>query len=57
MTFRLSLRIPPTYDSTKGAAHLTELLTKDPPFGAKVTVSDVDIGNGWSAAPYNTWLE
>ena len=49
-SLRLSLRVPPTCDSTQAARELKALLEADPPYGAHVRF-DVDMpGEGWNAA-------
>ena len=57
MTFKLSLRVPPTFNCTKGVAFLQDLLTTNVPFGAKANLSQFDYGEGWNAPSYNPWLE
>jgi hypothetical protein len=44
---RCSLRLPPTYDAKKGNQLLEELLTKDPPHNAKITLHGGHCGSGW----------
>lgn len=46
---KLSLRLPPTCDGERAAKALKELLEKNPPYQAKVSVTIVDIGGGWNA--------
>ena len=48
-TCRLSIRLPPTMDCKKAQDIVCEILTKDPPFNAKVTVMPQQAGNGWAA--------
>lgn len=43
---KVSIRIPPTLDSKKAAEDLKAILTKDPPYGAKVEVTGLDAGAG-----------
>jgi acetylornithine deacetylase/succinyl-diaminopimelate desuccinylase-like protein len=55
LTYKLSLRLPPTLDAAQATATVTRLLEADPPFGAHVTV----IGSGesgWNAPPLASWL-
>ena len=33
---RLAIRLPPTYDSKKAKEIISEILSKDPPYGAKI---------------------
>ena len=53
---RLSLRLPPSVSGDDAASRLTELLTRDPPHGARVRFEG--LGNdGWNAPPLAPWLE
>ena len=53
---RVSLRLPPGISGKDAAAQLTELLTRDPPHGARIRFEAV--GNeGWNAPPLAAWLE
>jgi acetylornithine deacetylase/succinyl-diaminopimelate desuccinylase-like protein len=56
-SLKLSLRIPPTADPDTVAAELVERLSADPPYGARVTLSDVTGGPGWNAPALAGWLE
>jgi acetylornithine deacetylase/succinyl-diaminopimelate desuccinylase-like protein len=47
-TARLSLRLPPTFDADNAALILKDILTKDVPFNAKVTVDFRKPGTGWN---------
>lgn len=51
-TFKLSLRLPPTLDGTKASQRLVEILTTNPPYGAKVTATIEGVGSGWKCLPY-----
>lgn len=53
---KLSLRLPPTVDAEAAVATLKELLESDPPYGAKVTLENVDGASGWNAPPVAEWL-
>jgi acetylornithine deacetylase/succinyl-diaminopimelate desuccinylase-like protein len=53
----LSLRIPPTVDGGKAAAHLKKLLEKNPPYGAKVSFTAGQAATGWHAPKTAPWLE
>ena len=44
---RLSLRLSPVFDCEKAIELLTEKLTKDVPFNAKVSIIGTNGGNGW----------
>jgi len=56
-TIKLSLRLPPTLDCKKAVKDLEEILTKDPPYGAKITIVDSVAGAGWNAPPTHPWLD
>ena len=54
---RLSLRLPPGIDALEAKSRLTELLTKDPPYGARVRFESEEASDGWNAPPLAPWLE
>jgi acetylornithine deacetylase/succinyl-diaminopimelate desuccinylase-like protein len=54
---RVSLRIPPGVSGKKAAAFVTELLTRDPPYGAKVRFEGSEGSDGWNAPALAPWLE
>jgi acetylornithine deacetylase/succinyl-diaminopimelate desuccinylase-like protein len=54
---QLSFRIPPTCDHERALAAVTEALTKDPPYGARVTFTDGHAAPGWNAPSFAPWLE
>ena len=56
-TLKLSLRVPPTADAEAALAEMTERLLADPPYGARVTVTDEEFGPGWNAPALAPWLE
>ena len=56
-TLKLSLRLPPTCDADRALAALQDLLTSDPPYGARVTFEAEKGGEGWQAPPLAAWLE
>lgn len=56
-SLKLSLRVAPTGDAEAIAAEMTDALTNDPPYGAKVTVTDTEIVAGWNAPSLAAWLE
>ena len=56
-TFRFSIRLPPALDATKIGDVTLDLLTKDPPLGAKVTVSNWHAGGGWLAKQPHAWVK
>ncbi len=53
---RLSFRLPPAVKAEDAAAALREALLADPPFGAKVEVSDILGAEGWDAKPEQDWF-
>ena len=54
-TLVLSLRIPPTLPKEDAVRIVTETLTKDPPYGARVTLDFKKAGSGWSAPDVAPW--
>jgi acetylornithine deacetylase/succinyl-diaminopimelate desuccinylase-like protein len=54
---KLSLRIPPRVDAQVAAAAIKEALEKDPPYGAKVSFTDISAGSGWDAPEMAPWLD
>lgn len=56
-TFKLSVRLPPTVDARAAQEVLREVLTADPPYGARVTLAFDPPGTGWDAPPLAPWLE
>lgn len=46
---KLSLRLPPTGDPERVAKKLKSMLEKNPPYGAKVSLTILDAGRGWNA--------
>jgi acetylornithine deacetylase/succinyl-diaminopimelate desuccinylase-like protein len=55
LTYKLSLRLPPTLEADKATAVVKRLLDTEPPFGARVTVTGGGT-NGWNAPPLAPWL-
>ena len=55
-SLKLSLRIPPTADPVAVATELRDTLLADPPYGARVTVSNLDQAPGWNAPASAPWL-
>ncbi len=53
---KLSFRIPPTCDPATALAAVRSTLEADPPYGARVSFSDVESGPGWNAPPTAPWL-
>ena len=54
---KLSLRVPPTADVHKASEDLKRLLEADPPYGAVVTFTPEQGGQGWNAPALASWLE
>jgi acetylornithine deacetylase/succinyl-diaminopimelate desuccinylase-like protein len=56
-SLKVSLRIPPHVSAKAASATLEKLLTDEPPYGAEVTFSPDEPGDGWDAPPMAPWLE
>jgi acetylornithine deacetylase/succinyl-diaminopimelate desuccinylase-like protein len=54
---KLSLRIPPRLDAKQAEALVEGLLTRDPPYGAKVEWKRGGANHGWDSPPLASWLE
>jgi acetylornithine deacetylase/succinyl-diaminopimelate desuccinylase-like protein len=54
---KLSLRIPPRVDAQVAVDALKQALEQNPPYGAKVSFSDINASNGWDAPEMAPWLE
>ncbi len=54
---QLSFRLPPTCDADAALAAVEATLTADPPYGARVTFTGREAGQGWNAPPFATWLD
>jgi acetylornithine deacetylase/succinyl-diaminopimelate desuccinylase-like protein len=57
LTFKLSLRLPPTCDPGLAAKALRETLERDPPYGAQVKFESEGATGGWNAPAFAPWLE
>lgn len=55
-TVKLSLRLPPTADPDAALAALSDTLTANPPYGARVTFTPDTPAPGWNAPPFAPWL-
>ena len=55
LTWKLSLRLPPTLDADAATETVKRVLETDPPFGARVSVTGSGT-NGWHAPPLAPWL-
>ncbi len=53
---RLSLRIPPRVEAREVCEHISELLTRDVPYNAKVTFTPGMVADGWEAPELAPWL-
>lgn len=53
---RLSLRLPPLVDADLATEAVVAALTDAPPYGATVTVTDIESAAGWAAPPLDPWL-
>ncbi len=56
-SLKLSLRLPPTKPAGPALAELEKILLADPPYGAQVTFTKDEPGDGWNAPPLAPWLE
>jgi acetylornithine deacetylase/succinyl-diaminopimelate desuccinylase-like protein len=54
---RVSLRLPPTVDSVDAQRRVTELLTREPPYGSTVRFESSEASDGWNAPALAPWLE
>jgi acetylornithine deacetylase/succinyl-diaminopimelate desuccinylase-like protein len=54
---KLSLRLPPTVDGKRAGDLLQELLLRDPPNGAHVSLKLEKSSSGWNAPALSPWLE
>jgi acetylornithine deacetylase/succinyl-diaminopimelate desuccinylase-like protein len=55
LTYKLSLRLPPTLAADQATAAVKRVLETEPPFGAHVTVTGSGT-TGWNAPPLASWL-
>jgi acetylornithine deacetylase/succinyl-diaminopimelate desuccinylase-like protein len=53
---KLSFRLPPTLDPEVGKRVVTQALTTNPPYQAKITVDFQDAAAGWNAPELAPWL-
>ncbi|HZH43708.1 MAG TPA: M20 family metallopeptidase [Lysobacter sp.] len=53
---KLSLRLPPTLDGKRAGEILREVLLRDPPNGAQVTLDLEKASTGWNAPALSPWL-
>ena len=57
ITARLSFRIPPGVNATVGLNAIVQELTRDPPYGAQITVKPNSFDNGWEQKPISTEID
>jgi acetylornithine deacetylase/succinyl-diaminopimelate desuccinylase-like protein len=57
VAFKLSLRLPPTCDSTRAAAAVKQALEHDAPYAARVEFEYDPPSDGWNAPSMAPWLE
>jgi acetylornithine deacetylase/succinyl-diaminopimelate desuccinylase-like protein len=55
-SLRLSMRLPPTCDADRALAAMTEVLTADPPYGARVRLDRTESATGWNSPSFAPWL-
>jgi len=55
-SLQVSVRIPPGVDAKTASAAVSELLTRDPPYGAMVNFTPGTPGDGWDAPEFAPWL-
>jgi acetylornithine deacetylase/succinyl-diaminopimelate desuccinylase-like protein len=53
---KLSLRIPPSLDGKQAEAVVRDLLTSNPPYGAKVSFTSHGANQGWDSPAFAPWL-
>lgn len=56
LSFKLSMRIPPTCDAATAMRALKDTLEKNPPHDAHVTFDASESGPGWNAPAEKPWL-
>eukprot|EP00343_Euplotes_focardii_P003369 CAMPEP_0205812714 /NCGR_PEP_ID=MMETSP0205-20121125/17253_1 /ASSEMBLY_ACC=CAM_ASM_000278 /TAXON_ID=36767 /ORGANISM="Euplotes focardii, Strain TN1" /LENGTH=182 /DNA_ID=CAMNT_0053093839 /DNA_START=18 /DNA_END=563 /DNA_ORIENTATION=- len=56
-TLTVSIRTPPTMNNKKMLERITEVVSKDVPFGYKVTLERADVANGWNAKALSEGVE
>ena len=50
---KISMRLPPTYDCKKASEVMCEILSKDKPYNAKITVQASHSGNGFASKDFS----
>jgi acetylornithine deacetylase/succinyl-diaminopimelate desuccinylase-like protein len=56
-TLKLSMRIPPTLSPESAEKIFRETLTREPPYGARVSCEFDEPAGGWDAPPLAPWLK
>ena len=54
---KLSLRLPPTLDGKQAGQLLKDVLLRDPPYGAEITLELEKSSSGWNAPAQAPWLK
>lgn len=55
-TIKLSVRMPPTADTTQASEILKKKLEENPPYGAQVSFEVLGAMGGWKAPDNKEWL-
>ena len=55
-SLKLSLRLPPTLDGKRAGELVQDILLRDPPNGAEVTLKLEKAASGWNAPALSPWL-
>ncbi len=55
-SLRLSMRLPPTCDADRALSAMTDALTADPPYGARVHLDRRESARGWNSPSFAPWL-
>lgn len=56
-TLKLSIRMPPTADTTSASELIKKKLEENPPYGASVSFKVVGAMGGWKAPKNKEWLD
>jgi acetylornithine deacetylase/succinyl-diaminopimelate desuccinylase-like protein len=56
-SLKLSFRLPPNADAQAAVEAVERALTTDVPHGARITLHDVEVADGWNAPAFAPWLE
>ncbi|CAM2067140.1 M20 family metallopeptidase [Sulfidibacter corallicola] len=55
-TLKLSLRLPPTLEGHEAQKVVEDILSRNPPYNAKITCEFEEAATGWNAPPLADWL-